>query len=133
MKRICVWTLAVIMLMGLGIVSSNAYNPYAPNQFESMDRNTWEYQYLYALTKEGVTGASLGKFAPTYTLTRYEMAQMVETAMQRRSKTTPEQQEKIDRLAQAFASDLQYMSPAPVAATEPQGQTIDWRHEGGQA
>lgn len=132
MKRICVVALAVIMMIGLGIVSSNAYNPYAPNQFESMDRNTWEYQYLYDLTKEGVTGASMGKFATTYTLTRYEMAQMVETAIQRRAKTTAAQQEKIDRLAQAFASDLQYMNPAPTT-TEPQGQTIEWRHEGGNA
>lgn len=130
MKRIALLAVAMLLLLGLG-VPAGAYNPYAPNQFESMDRNTWEYQYLYDLTKDGVTGASLGKFATTYTLTRYEMTQMVETAMARRSKATPAQQEKIDRLAKAFATDLQYMNPTPVTTTEQAGQTLDWQHQGG--
>lgn len=131
MKRIAL--LVVAMLLTLGINAGvEAYNPYAPNQFESMDRNTWEYQYLYDLTKDGVTGVSLGKFAATYQLTRYEMTQMVETALTRRSKATAAQQEKIDRLAKAFATDLQYMNPTP-EATPTEGQSIDWRHQGGTA
>lgn len=130
MKRICLLVTALVMALTVAV---SAYNPYAPNQFESMDRNTWEYQYLYDLTKEGVTGASLGKFAPTYSLTRYEMAQMVATAVQRRPKTTVAQQEKIDRLATAFATDLQYMNPAPAAPAEAGAQVLDWQHQGGQS
>lgn len=130
MKRICLLVAAMVMALSVAV---SAYNPYAPNQFESMDRNTWEYQYLYDLTKEGVTGASLGQFAPTYSLTRYEMAQMVATAVQRRPKTTAAQQEKIDRLAEAFAADLQYMNPAPAEPAAAGGQVLDWQHQGGQA
>lgn len=129
MKRSILLVVAMVMTLGVS-AGVEAYNPYAPNQFESMDRNTWEYQYLYDLTKDGVTGASIGKFDATYQLTRYEMTQMVETALARRSKATPAQQEKIDRLAKAFATDLQYMNPTPVA-TPTEGQSMDWRHQGG--
>lgn len=130
MKRILV-LLAVLCLSLSAAVS--AYNPYAPNQFDTMDRNTWEFQYLYDLTKEGITGADIQKFSPTYALTRYEMAQMVEVALQRRSKTTAAQQEKIDRLAKAFATDLQYTTPVQPAQTKTAtSQDFDWK-EGGQA
>lgn len=122
MKRIGL--LFAIFWMTLAVAVS-AYNPYAPNQFEAMDRNTWEFQYLYDLTREGVTGANIQKFAPSYTLTRYEMAQMVEVAVQRRAKTTAVQQEKIDRLAEAFETDLQYTGSDQVQA-EPEGQTLQW-------
>ena len=82
MKRLALLVAALCLSLS---VTVGAYNPYAPNQFDTMDRNTWEFQYLYDLTKDGVTGADIQKFAPTYMLTRYEMTQMVETAIQCRS------------------------------------------------
>lgn len=128
MKRLALLVAALCLSLS---VTVGAYNPYAPNQFDTMDRNTWEFQYLYDLTKDGVTGADIQKFAPTYMLTRYEMTQMVETAIQRRSKTTAAQQEKIDCLAKAFATDLQYTTPSqPAQDTTTEGQSFDWKTGG---
>lgn len=130
MKRLLLLVTVLCLTFSAAV---SAYNPYAPNQFDTMDRNTWEFQYLYDLTKDGVTGADIQKFAPTYMLTRYEMTQMVEVAMQRRNKATAVQQEKIDRLAKAFASDLQYTTPAqPAADTTTAGEAFDWK-TGGKA
>lgn len=123
MKRISLFSACFWLMM---LMAASAYNPYAPNQFDVMDTNTWEYQYLYELSKEGVTGADMGTFSPTYALTRYEMTQMVETALQRRAKTTAAQQAKIDRLAEAFESDLQYTGTAQPAA-ELEGSPLAWR------
>lgn len=86
-----------------------AYNPDAPNQFSTMERNSWEFQSLYALTKAGLTGAPLSRFDSAYTLTRMEMAQMVVKAESNRGKGTAEQGKTIDRLATAFSAELENM------------------------
>ena len=130
MKRI--WLVLVTILM-LTAGTAGAYNPYAPNQFDTMERNTWEYQYVYELSKDGLTDADMSKFSSSYNLTRFEMAQMVAAAMEHRSQATPDQQKKIDRLAADFADDLQY---AGGVAAEPDnqsgGQMLDWKQGEGK-
>ena len=98
----------------LGLSAALAYNPYAPNQFDAVDRNTWEYKAVYDLSKAGLTGVPMTRFAPSYNLTRYE--------------ATADQQREIDKLAQSYADDLQYVSDAPKEA-EPssQGVVFDWK------
>ena len=107
MKRI--WLVLVTILM-LTAGTAGAYNPYAPNQFDTMERNTWEYQYVYELSKDGLTDADMSKFSSSYNLTRFEMAQMV-----------------------AAADDLQY---AGGVAAEPDnqsgGQMLDWKQGEGK-
>ena len=48
--------------------------------------------------------------------------------MKNRSKATADQQREIDKLAQSYADDLQYVSDAPKEA-EPfsQGVVFDWK------
>ncbi len=127
MKRICMIIMAfVIMTIG----SAAAYNPYAPNPFDTMERNSWEYTSLYTLSKEGLTGADMSKFSPTYSLTRYEMAQMVETAMHNRSRATAAQKETIDKLAEVFADDLKYAGISTATAPTEEGVPFDWQKGG---
>ena len=127
MKRLFL-LLAAWCCLGLGTVL--AYNPYAPNQFDAVDRNSWEYKTAYSLTQAGFMGGNLSKFAPSYSLTRYEMTEMVETALKERDRATIAQKEQIDKLAEAFSDDLKYMYPdqtAAPAAGQAQGQDFDWK------
>lgn len=123
MKKICLM-LAVLAVMAAG--STAAYNPYAPNPFDSMERSSWEYQYLQELTQDGLTGADISKFSQGYTLTRLEMVPMVENAILNRRNATGEQQIKIDRLAQAFAGELEAGGSSPQPESE--GKPFDWRN-----
>lgn len=126
MKRLWLLTAAAVFFVCSGVAA--AYNPYAPNPFDTMERTTWEYQYLCELTKDGLTGADMEKFSPSYPLTRYEMVPMVERAILNRNKATEEQQKKIDRLAQAFMSDLEAGGVAlPQNQPTPGGESFDWK------
>lgn len=127
MKRIVMMLIAAaVLLMG----SAAAYNPYAPNPFDAMEKNSWEYQYLSELTQDGLTGADMSKFSPTYSLTRFEMVPMVEAAVRNRNKATAEQQKKIDKLAEAFANDLALSGIyPPQMTTSADGQQFNWKQE----
>lgn len=131
MKRLLLLLLACCVL-GLGSVM--AYNPYAPNQFDTVERSSWEYQTAESLTKAGLTGFSLDRFAPSYQLTRYEMTQMVENAIKNRARATAAQQKDIDRLQTEFAGDLGYLTTKGEEAQKetPKGVEFDWK-EGGNA
>lgn len=129
MKKICMLAAA---LACCAVTLASAYNPYAPNQFDTMERNTWEYQYVYDLSKDGLTGASMAVFEPSYQLTRYEMSTYVAQAIRRRARANAEDQTKIDKLAQAFENDLKYVdengeSDKTVTITMPEGQPFDWK------
>ena len=65
---------ATVMTVLIGICTAGAYNPYAPNPFDTMEKNSWEYIYVKELTDAGLTGATKDKISPAYRLTRYEMA-----------------------------------------------------------
>ena len=128
MKKLFLLLAACLLL---GVVSpAGAYNPYAPNQFDSVDRSSWEYKAVYALSEAGLTGAPMERFDRSYNLTRYEVTSMIAVAMKNRSKATADQQREIDKLAQSYADDLQYVSDAPKEA-EPssQGVVFDWKGE----
>ena len=115
MKRLFL-LLAAWCCLGLGTVL--AYNPYAPNQFDAVDRHTWEYKAVYDLSKAGLTGAPMERFAPSYNLTRYEVTEMIATAMKNRSRATADQQQEIDKLAQSYADDLRYVTDAAQEANQ---------------
>ncbi len=126
MKRIGIlWAIIALCIAG----SVSAYNPYAPNPFDTMEKTTWEYQYLQELTQDGLTQSDMSKFSPQYSLTRFEMAQMVAAAMQNRSRATAAQQEKIDKLAAAFADDLSHAGVSPAQPAVTGGQVLHWNKE----
>lgn len=127
MKR---WILLALTVLALSAGTAAAYNPYAPNQFDAMERNSWEYKTAMSLAQAGFMGGDMSKFAPSYSLTRYEMTEMVETALKQRNRATAPQKEQIDKLAEAFSEDLKYMYPdqtTPAAAAQSQGQPFDWK------
>lgn len=121
--------LLLISCIFLGFTGpAGAYNPYAPNQFDSVDRSSWEYKAVYSLSQAGLTGAPMERFDRSYNLTRYEVTAMIAVAMKNRSKATAEQQQSIDRLAKSYADDLQYLTDTPQKADEtPKGVAFDWK------
>ncbi|MGE1062331.1 hypothetical protein NXG27_06830 [Megasphaera paucivorans] len=127
MKRKLMIFVSLMMMMAGSVM---AYNPYAPNPFDTMERTSWEYKAVYDLTKAGLTGSDMSKFSPAYSLTRYEMAQMVAVAIQNRQKATAGQKEEIDKLQDSFSEDLAYAAGGNSTAshnTQPAGQIFDWR------
>ena len=124
MKRLFL-LLAAWCCLGLGH-GPWPHNPYAPNQFDAVDRHTWEYKAVYDLSKAGLTGAPMERFAPSYNLTRYEVTEMIVTAMKNRSRATADQQQEIDKLAQSYADDLRYVTDAAQEANQtPKGVVFE--------
>ena len=110
MKRTLQFLIAALFVFVMGNVM--AYNPYAPNQFDTVEKTTWEYQSVSSLAKAGLTNGDVSKLTPSYNITRYEMAQLVQTIVDNREKATATQKEQIDKLSEAFADDLKYLKPA---------------------
>lgn len=98
----------MMILLEVGMITSSvwAYNPYAPNPFDVVEKKSQAYIYVKELTEAGLTGVERDRVSPTYPLTRYEMVKMVETALTNKDKATPEQAEKINVLSKEFADEL---------------------------
>lgn len=98
----------MMILLAVGMITSSvwAYNPYAPNPFDVVEKKSQAYIYVKELTEAGLTGVERDRISPTYPLTRYEMVKMVETALTNKDKATPEQAEKINVLSKEFADEL---------------------------
>jgi len=100
---------AIMMtLLAVGAITSSvwAYNPYAPNPFDVVEKKSQAYIYVKELTEAGLTGVERDRVSPTYPLTHYEMIKMVETALTNKDKATPEQAEKMDALSKEFGDEL---------------------------
>ena len=127
MKRL---GLILLTLALLACGTASAYNPYAPNPFDAIEQDSWEYKYLLDLTKAGLTGADMARFSPSYALTRVEMRDMLVTALKNRSRATASQQKEMDRLASEYAEDLTYARDGETLKTEtekPAGDPFDWK------
>ncbi|HAM04044.1 MULTISPECIES: hypothetical protein [unclassified Megasphaera] len=122
-----------LMLLTLALLAcgtASAYNPYAPNPFDAIEQDSWEYKYLLDLTKAGLTGTDMTRFSPSYVLTRVEMRDMLVTALKNRSRATVSQQKEMDRLASEYAEDLTYARDGETLKTEtetPAGDPFDWK------
>ena len=115
MKRL---GLILLTLAVLACGTASAYNPYAPNPFDAIEQDSWEYKYILDLTKAGLTGADMAKFSPSYALTRVEMRDMLVTALKNRS------------LASEYADDLNYARDGETVKTgteAPAGIPFDWK------
>ena len=65
----------MMSLLAVGLITSSvwAYNPYAPNPFDVVEKKSQAYIYVKELTEAGLTGVERDRVSPTYPLTRYEM------------------------------------------------------------
>ena len=127
MKRL---GLILLTLALLACGTASAYNPYAPNPFDAIEQDSWEYKYLLDLTKAGLTGTDMTRFSPSYVLTRVEMRDILEKKKKNRSRATASQQKEMDRLASEYAEDLTYARDGETLKTEtetPAGDPFDWK------
>lgn len=72
---------AIMMtLLAVGAITSSvwAYNPYAPNPFDDVEKKSQAYIYVKELTEAGLTGVGRDRVSPTYPLTHYEMIKMID-------------------------------------------------------
>lgn len=122
----------VILFAAAAILSASvtfAYNPYAPNPFDGLERNSWQYAYIMDLTKAGLTGESMGKFDSSYTLTRVELRDMLVAAYKNRDRADDKQKKEIDRLVEEYRDDLTYARSGDTVTTSSseEGLPFDWR------
>jgi hypothetical protein len=92
-------TLAVLMSIG----SSAAFAA----DVKDVPANHWAYPAVKALIKDGIVdGFNDGTFKGDKEITRYEMAQIVEKAMNNANKANVKQKALIDKLAAEFALEI---------------------------
>ena len=82
--------------------------PAFANPFSDVPAKHWAYDAVNQLAKAGVvTGYGDGTFKGDKTISRYEMASMIATAMQKNLNN--DQKEIVDKLSQEFATELNSM------------------------
>lgn len=102
MKKKTIVTLGLFTMIGL---SGTAFA--ASSVVTDVPASHWAYDAVSILTKDGViSGYGDGTFRGDKTLTRYEMAQVVATAVAREDKATAQDKALIDRLSTEFAGEL---------------------------
>lgn len=101
----------LICMVGLLIGNVYAYNPYAPNQFDVVEHNSWEYKVSQQVSKSGIAPEMAFKFNDSYRLTRFELVQFVAVAIQRRERVSESVQRLIDSLQKKLDHELQYVTP----------------------
>ena len=122
----------VILFAAAAMLSTSvafAYNPYAPNPFDGLERNSWQYAYIMDLTNAGLTGESMGKFDSSYTVTRVELRDMLVAAYKNRDRADDKQKKEIDRLVEEYRDDLTYARGGDMVTTSSsdEGWSFDWR------
>ncbi len=102
MKKTFVFTLAMVVVLGITGAALAAANP-----FVDVPANHWSYDAVSTLAKAGIIdGYSDGTFRGDRTITRYEMAQVVAKALAGENKADAQQKAVIDKLAVEFAGEL---------------------------
>lgn len=102
MKKTCIIFLTLIFL--LGITGSALAAP--TSAFVDVPTNHWAYQALDELARVGVIEGYNKSFQGDKPMTRHEMAQIVEKAMDHADKANAKQKALIDKLASEFALEL---------------------------
>lgn len=78
--------LFLTMLFAAASFTAFAYNPYAPNSFDSVSPKSWDYQTLLALCKEGKAPDYDEKFFNRGEITRYELAGIIKNLLENNSR-----------------------------------------------
>lgn len=96
-------TLIAILLSTIATTTTSV----ATNPFVDVTANTWAYQAVSQLAKEGIiTGYPDQTFKGNQTITRFEMAQMVAKALAHQETASTEQLAVINRLSTEFSAEL---------------------------
>jgi len=90
----------------------------SPSQFNDVPADHWAYKAVHELVRVGIIDDNSDKFYQgDKSMTRWEMAQVVEKAMRNSSKADAKQKALIDKLASEFALELNNIS-TPVTKVE---------------
>lgn len=100
-KGLIVGSLAVFMLSLNNGVSAQLLNP-----FEDVPPGHWAYKAINQLVEAGVVDRYQSKFNGSQILSRYEMAQLVEKAMDHKGKVDGKTQDALNMLANEFADEM---------------------------
>ncbi|SFL55022.1 hypothetical protein [Pelosinus propionicus] len=107
-----------IVIIALLVILSITGTALAAAQFEEVPAKHWSYAAIAELQRVGIIDGSQGESASRgKTITRYEMANIVEKAMENSGKATVNQKALIDKLAIEFALELNKIS-TPAVKTE---------------
>ena len=98
-KKLLLTTLFVAIAM-----PSFAYNWYAPNSFDTVKKDSWDYRTVYTLCEAGkAPDYSLGFFDKE--LTRYELASVIKNILEHQEEA--DDTETLQRLKKDYARELE--------------------------
>ena len=120
MKKTVVAALAATFVMGTGVTTFAAANP-----FSDVPQGHWAYNSVSKLAAEGVIeGYGDGTYRGDRNITRYEMAQMIAKAMAKNP--TGANKAELDRLAAEFRDELDALG-VRVAELEKYADKVVWQ------
>jgi hypothetical protein len=104
MKKV---SLALALILGLMACPAEAYNVFAPNSFDSARMNSFEYQTLRTMTKEG----KIPHYKVTYfnrgdNISRYELADVLIDALDNGQGMTAEDLQNLKKIKKSYSREL---------------------------
>lgn len=99
---------AAICLLSFRLTAA-AYNTYAPNSWDIVKKEAWDYQAVYDLCEKGRAPDYDRNFFNRGSLTRYELASVLKNILEAEKKGaafTEEEKKKLIRLKKEYAREL---------------------------
>ena len=93
-------------------LTAAAYNTYAPNSWDTVKKEAWDYQAVYDLCEKGCAPGYDVNFFNRGSLTRYELASVLKDILEAEKKgstLTDEERKKLIRLKKEYARELDVM------------------------
>ena len=99
---------AAICLLSFRLTAA-AYNTYAPNSWDIVKKEAWDYQAVYDLCEKGCAPGYDVNFFNRGSLTRYELASVLKDILEAEKKgstLTDEERKKLARLKKEYIREL---------------------------
>ena len=90
-------------------LTAAAYNTYAPNSWDTVKKEAWDYQAVYGLCEKGCAPGYDVNFFNRGSLTRYELASVLKDILEAEKKgstLTDEERKKLARLKKEYIREL---------------------------
>lgn len=90
-------------------LTAAAYNTYAPNSWDTVKKEAWDYQAVYNLCEKGCAPGYDVNFFNRGSLTRYELASVLKDILEAEKKgstLTDEERKKLARLKKEYIREL---------------------------
>lgn len=90
-------------------LTAAAYNTYAPNSWDTVKKEAWDYQAVYDLCEKGCAPGYDRNFFDRGSLTRYELASVLKDILEAEKKgstLTDEERKKLARLKKEYIREL---------------------------